>query len=1213
MYRLNDVKRVAVWNEISMYPSAIAAGVVTDTIYNGMRAFNLTVPSNPTQEEIDELVLRLREYDDSQRTSSDDRIAVVGAVYHATCEKVLRSLLKYNYFPAAWTQMECIAEPSTKNLTAQIPAAIFMIDIVEWDHRMTGDSWTDDLWYIPQREANATNSTVPGSPSSTGSNYGSSYYMAAMSSDPARDISDPLTTGNMNGVSRQYLRSAHQMRLKRGLRDDWSSNSTDNSTNLVSSAELVYRDLKETFGVEPQWTVPVTMAAGLVLHKILESTGSTATEALRTTISRFYSASFIGPIGFSIWGQNNVKDVILLQLDKKKELQVIYPLGFATAPIAFPAPAFRDRVYTYHYLHTTAEIILAAICATLILISVVLGIILIIYQDRKTLAAASPLFLGAILIGSILIYCHYWTWLPQSGYNAAVCHLRYWFLGVGFVFLFGSLFAKSWRIMRLFDPSERNIFKVTNEQLTLALGSFVVVEVVLLAIWSATANPKVVTVVLDPLRPRIDYKTCKFGKGNTPMLIIIVIYNLGLLLYGMYTTVKIWNVPLKIYNESREIAFSMYNLLCFSALAFALQASGAVPDPAMFIIRSSILMLCTFLAVAAIFGPKILALILNKKGYDLETVDQKKPAGKNENFLDEANGGDANTPMLSNGNLNAAGSNASGAGSGATASGGGSPTSPRHNQQMPTGSNGTNRTASSPTSTLPDRDSNGTNRSGRDVRNDPRSNTSSNPSNHSGGSGGATSTNYVVGAVDAGNPPRTAHRSAGRHHHSHHHNERRNSEPRPYEYRSRHSSSSGTIAEENAGDDGFARYTDDDDYFTDEERRRRTPTITEEENSIYDDEDDSAQQGGRRIIGQEYPGAFDDDDDDDSADVDGGMFRKAALANGAAYGASSFPNAYTSDKARDSDADDSSDDSYSPGDIYANPPPLRSIPSSHHSVHTASQSNLHGKRDADNASSAPRHTHSFNQLPPITPVVDARSTPTAPANGYYSTTESGADSARGGNRQRVNSSAMTGSFGGSGAGEGDDSTPRGGDRSGFAGSSDRPSPRIVASNKKRRFTVSGRTSGSEEGNYSPRIVGSRGRADSREGSQSARRATDDDAGTEMTDFRTPKVPTPTSKSPKVARVKKKKPKSEKSSKSKSGKGESSPNASSAPADEPATTATATTSPRTKKRRKSHKTHKNDNGANNKELSKSAGKEDSDEVDDFPAPAITSGNTSDNYE
>jgi hypothetical protein len=115
------------------------------------------------------------------------------------------------------------------------------------------------------------------------------------------------------------------------------------------------------------------------------------------------------------------------------------------------------------------------------------------------------------------------------------------------------------------------------------------------------------------------------------MLGILVAYKLSMVLYGIYMSIRIWKIPLKQFNESRSIAFSMYNMLCFGILAFALQISGTIGDPAMFIVRTICLILSTFLTICAIFGPKVYAAISGHTGYSSKGSSSKTRESYNTN------------------------------------------------------------------------------------------------------------------------------------------------------------------------------------------------------------------------------------------------------------------------------------------------------------------------------------------------------------------------------------------------------------------------------------------------------------------------------------------------------------------------------------------------------------------------------------------------------
>lgn len=432
-------------------------------------------------------------------------------------------------------------------------------------------------------------------------------------------VSDPSTPSTLPDAIYGLDKTEYDHRMT-GLM--WTDDFWYPPTPTTTSAELVYQDSIRISGVAPHWSSPVTAAAGLVLHKVLERTGTRDTETVRAAIGLFNEPSFIGQIGFSSWGQNNVKDVIVLQEDQNFNLQIVYPLGSATANLIYPAPTFDERVMSMKYMAQISEQVLAGIAGFFILISLGLLVFVVVYFNHSVLRAATPLFLIAILFGSILLYGAYYTWLLEA--RTALCHIRFWMIGLGFVIMFGALFSKTWRIMRIFTMSDLKVFQITNLNLFIILSLIVGFEIALLSIWSATSNPVAVVKVIDPLRPARNIFVCQGGPSGKPMLGLLVAYKLAMVLSGIYMSIRVWKIPLKQFNESRPIAFSMYNMLCFGILAFALQVSGSIADPTMFIIRSIILIISTFFTVIAIFVPKIIHIYTGHTGRTSETMSTNK-------------------------------------------------------------------------------------------------------------------------------------------------------------------------------------------------------------------------------------------------------------------------------------------------------------------------------------------------------------------------------------------------------------------------------------------------------------------------------------------------------------------------------------------------------------------------------------------------------------
>ena len=296
-----------------------------------------------------------------------------------------------------------------------------------------------------------------------------------------------------------------------------------------------------------------------------------------------------------------------MQLDRNYDDFVIYPLNSVTKTMVMPMPTWAERVETVSYMSATLDIVFASLAAAGIAISIILAGFVWKFRERKILLAASPLFLIIILAGTILMYLTIFAWLMES--QTVACHMRFWLLGMGFVICFGALFAKTFRVMRIFGSKSLTVFRISNGQLLLGLGALVLVEAVLLAIWSGTSKARSYTYVVDIDRPSLNQWKCRSERSDKVMLGLLLAYNFGLALAAVWVSYRVWSIKAKMYNESRAIGFAMYNMICFGILGVALQLSNALNPTAMFVVRSAIILLSTFVTVIVLFGSKVLHLI----------------------------------------------------------------------------------------------------------------------------------------------------------------------------------------------------------------------------------------------------------------------------------------------------------------------------------------------------------------------------------------------------------------------------------------------------------------------------------------------------------------------------------------------------------------------------------------------------------------------------
>jgi len=236
--------------------------------------------------------------------------------------------------------------------------------------------------------------------------------------------------------------------------------------------------------------------------------------------------------------------------------------------------------------------------------------------------------------------------------NDAMCILTFWFFAVGFGVMFGALFAKTWRIKKILYPEQdgsilsrawkflkslfclkgdqakkasraakkqyKQVKVVTWKRLLIILGVIVGIEVLICSIFTIIAPffDLAEKVTKSDEYQGENYTECEETAVSITFIVLLVVYNSLLLAYGVFLSWVLRNVQWALFNESKSIAFAMYNLFFFGALIGGLQVSDAVERETMFVVRCALILCAVFVAVAVIFLPKIYYIAKGVKSLD---------------------------------------------------------------------------------------------------------------------------------------------------------------------------------------------------------------------------------------------------------------------------------------------------------------------------------------------------------------------------------------------------------------------------------------------------------------------------------------------------------------------------------------------------------------------------------------------------------------------
>eukprot|EP00028_Trichosphaerium_sp_Am-I-7-wt_P000915 CAMPEP_0168527182 /NCGR_PEP_ID=MMETSP0405-20121227/12441_1 /TAXON_ID=498012 /ORGANISM="Trichosphaerium sp, Strain Am-I-7 wt" /LENGTH=566 /DNA_ID=CAMNT_0008550227 /DNA_START=467 /DNA_END=2163 /DNA_ORIENTATION=- len=304
-------------------------------------------------------------------------------------------------------------------------------------------------------------------------------------------------------------------------------------------------------------------------------------------------------------GSENTTDVI----------KVLAPLGATTtSEIVYPIPQPHQRFVSVEFGHTS-EIVMSILTGIAIVITFAFCVFVGMARNHRVVRGSSINFLLLVAFGAILMLCTNFVWFP-SQWTTFTCHLAFYTFNIGFSIMFGSLFAKSLRVVMIMRQANKlKVVVVSDTHVFFYVLSFVLVDLVLLILYSIIVNPTSKLNYPDPYRLDMAYKTCvtKNDTTNTVFIALFASYKCLLMLVGIYTGWEVHYIKYKHLNESKVIAFALYNVIFFAVLGFGF--SYALNDDSnettrygLYALRSLSVVLGAGLTIVALFLQKILLI-----------------------------------------------------------------------------------------------------------------------------------------------------------------------------------------------------------------------------------------------------------------------------------------------------------------------------------------------------------------------------------------------------------------------------------------------------------------------------------------------------------------------------------------------------------------------------------------------------------------------------
>ena len=255
--------------------------------------------------------------------------------------------------------------------------------------------------------------------------------------------------------------------------------------------------------------------------------------------------------------------------------------------------------------------------------AIVLLVINCVYRKHKVIKASSPYINLLIIIGCILGFAAvvvitmdaYFNFVASAAISfSIVCNFTPWLISLGFNLTFGALFAKEWRLYRIFrNPwsqhqplKDYHLFAIVLLLLTINAAALVICESVL--------PLKLITVLGDESSDFIveKHQLCSTSDYDRFVnLIVVISIPKGLmLLLGVFLAWRNSKIKSKFFNDAKFLGIAVYGVIitCGVGVPISFFTMFAFEEDISYVASTLTINICSYLILITVFVPKILLL-----------------------------------------------------------------------------------------------------------------------------------------------------------------------------------------------------------------------------------------------------------------------------------------------------------------------------------------------------------------------------------------------------------------------------------------------------------------------------------------------------------------------------------------------------------------------------------------------------------------------------
>lgn len=160
---------------------------------------------------------------------------------------------------------------------------------------------------------------------------------------------------------------------------------------------------------------------------------------------------------------------------------------------------------------------------------------------------------------------------------------------------------------RIFGGKRLSVTRLKDSTLLWALSAFLLVDVLINAVWMGVEGMPAKRVTVDPHRPALDYTTCDFSDGIGAVYVHIIVKG-GMLLLGAMLAWAVRKTPSQ-FNESALIGLSTYNATVVVSFIVPLIAVELGGRETTYLVRAFAIMFLVLSTLALLYVPKLHLLL----------------------------------------------------------------------------------------------------------------------------------------------------------------------------------------------------------------------------------------------------------------------------------------------------------------------------------------------------------------------------------------------------------------------------------------------------------------------------------------------------------------------------------------------------------------------------------------------------------------------------